>query len=418
MKSPPAGMATGFLNSERGEGETQSLRRANFLPFCRPTIEEDEIAEVVDSLRSGWITTGPKVVRFEEMFTRHFGGAETIAVNSATAGLHIVLHALGIGPGDEVIVPSITWPSTANVVELLGAKAVFADIDSQTLQIDPAEIPRLATSRTRAVIPVHYAGAPADLDEIRRLAQQHNLAVIEDAAHAIGSSYKQRLVGSDSFVAVFSFHPIKNITTGEGGMIVCRDVALARRMRLLRFHGTSKDAWARFQGRGPQYDVIEPGYKYNMLDLQAALGLHQFPKLLRFNSERRRQAEWYAKALASVPEIAPIGLVPYPAEHAWHLYVVRLKPGVLSIDRDQLIDELSRENIGSGLHFSALHLHSYYRDRYHYREGDLPGAEAAGASVLSLPLYPALTQDDQQDVVNSLSRVIAKFRTSNGNLRK
>ncbi|HLJ25936.1 MAG TPA: aminotransferase class I/II-fold pyridoxal phosphate-dependent enzyme [Candidatus Angelobacter sp.] len=412
MKASPEGVSAAPSNSGHPTNLTSRSRgpRNSFLPFSRPTIEEDEIAEVVDSLQSGWITSGPKVVRFEEMFSKYFDGAEAVAVNSATAGLHIVLHALGIGAGDEVIVPSITWPSTANVVELLGAKAVFADVDSSTLQIDPAEIPRLATSRTRAVVPVHYAGAPADIDEIRRLAAQRNLSVIEDAAHAVGTGYRGRQIGSDSFAAVFSFHPIKNITTGEGGMIVCRDSELARRLRLLRFHGTSKDAWRRFQGRGPQYEVLEPGYKYNMLDLQAALGLHQFPKLQRFNSERRRLAAWYGEALASIPEILPIGLVPYPADHAWHLYVVRLKSGGLTVDRDKFIDGLSQENIGAGLHFSALHLHPYYRDRYHYHDGDLPRAEAAGASILSLPLYPTLTHEDQQDVVDALARVIARHR--------
>lgn len=389
---------------------TEPVRKV-FLPFSRPTLEDDEIAEVVDSLRSGWITTGPKVGRFEDLFRERLGVPHAVAVSSATAGLHILMHALGVGPGDEVVVPALTWPATANAVELLGARTVFADVDRDTLQIDPADVSRRLSARTKAVIPVHFAGAPADLDALRSLLAGTGIPIVEDAAHAAGTFYKGQEIGSDSYAAVFSFHPIKNITTGEGGMIVCRDDELARRLRLLRFHGVSKDAWKRFQGgSGPRYDILEPGYKYNMLDLQAALGLHQMPKLDRFNAQRTRLAARYDELLAGLSGLTPIGRVPYPSTHAWHLYIVRIDPGALSITRDQLLEELADENIGVGLHFLAVHLLEHYRVRHGYKPGDLPEAEAAGEEVFSLPLYPLLSEDDQRDVVEALSRVLARHR--------
>jgi dTDP-4-amino-4,6-dideoxygalactose transaminase len=394
-------------------GVASRSKRADFLPFSRPTIEDDEIAEVVDCLRSGWITSGPRVLRFEQMFRERLGVAHAVAVNSATAGLHIVLHALGIGPGDDVIVPSLTWVSTANVVELLGARAVLADIDPATLQLDPAEVERCLGPRTRVVIPVHYAGAPADLDAIRDAVRGRDVAVVEDAAHALGTVYRGREVGSGDSIAVFSFHPIKNITTGEGGMIVCGDGALADRLRLLRFHGVSKDAWKRY-GRDdkPQYEAVEPGYKYNMLDLQAALGVRQLPKLDRFIAARRRLAERYDRLLADLDAVRPIGRVVYPSEHAWHLYVVRLALADLDLDRNAFIAALAEENIGAGLHFVALHQQAYYRDRYGFHPRSLPHASAASADILSLPLYPGLSDDDQADVVHALARVIARHRRS------
>jgi UDP-4-amino-4-deoxy-L-arabinose-oxoglutarate aminotransferase len=235
--------------------------RGEPLPFCRPTLEADDEAAVLECLRSGWITTGPRAARLEEVFRERLGAPHALAVTSATAGLHLVLAAMGVGAGDEVIVPALTWPSTANVVELLGARAVFADVDAATLQMDAGDVARRIGPRTRAVVAVHYAGAPADLDALRAVAAEHGIPVIEDAAHALGTFYREREVGSDSFAAVFSFHPIKNATTGEGGMVVCRDEALARRIRLLRFHGVQRDAWRRYRdGGSPGYDVEEPGW--------------------------------------------------------------------------------------------------------------------------------------------------------------
>ena len=326
--------------------------RSVFLPFSRPTIGQAEIDEVADSLRSGWLTTGPKVVRFENEFLQWIGNKEAIAVNSATAGLHLAVAILDLAPGDEVITTSITWPSTVNNIELCGARPVFADVDLETLQINPAGVERHLSSRTRAVIPVHFAGAPCDLDPIKEICRAKGLSLIEDAAHAVGTVYRGRLVGSDSEFAVFSFHPIKNMTTGEGGMILCNDQERAKRMRRLRFHGISRDAWKRYSKGGvPQYEVEEPGYKYNMLDLQAAIGIHQLARLQEFNQRRAELAENYHRLLAEIPEIRPLGQVPYPHHHAWHLYVVRLEIEALTIDRDQFLAALQDENIGTGLHF-------------------------------------------------------------------
>ena len=386
-------------------------RRATPLPFSRPTIEEDEIAEVVDSLRSGWITTGPKVVRFEELFLQRLGVTQAVAVNSATAGLHLAVAALNLRPEDEVIVPALTWAATANVVELCGARTVFADVDPDTLCIDPADVARRITPRTRAIIPVHFAGQPVDLDALAALAREHRLVIIEDAAHALGTTYRGREVGTSGHVAVFSFHPIKNITTGEGGMITCNDAALADRLRTLRFHGVSKNAWNRFRGGGvPQYDVLEPGWKYNMLDLQAALGLRQMTKLDRFNARRRELAARYDARLRDVPELRPLAPTRYPSTSACHLYIVRLDLAAVDLDRNDFMQALGAENIGTGLHFPALHLSSHYAARYGYRPGSLPAAEAAGESILSLPLYPLLTEADQDDVVAAIGRVLRAHR--------
>jgi UDP-4-amino-4-deoxy-L-arabinose-oxoglutarate aminotransferase len=380
--------------------------RTEPLPFCRPTIEDDDVAEVVACLRSGWITTGPRTARFEEIFRERLGAPHALAVTSATAGLHLLLAAMDVGPGDEVIVPAITWPSTANVVELLGARTVFADVDRDTLQIDPDDVARRVTERTRAIMPVHFAGAPADLRALREIAEPRGIPVIEDAAHALGTEHRGVEVGADSFAAVFSFHPIKNATTGEGGMIVCRDDRLAERLRLLRFHGVRRDAWKRYAGGGsPGYDVEEPGYKHNLPDLLSALGLTQMAKLDAMNAARAERAARYDELLAGIDGIRPIGRVPYPSRHAWHLYVVRADRRRLGIGRDDVIAALGEEKIAAGLHFPAVHLLTYYRERYGHRPGDLPSAEAAGAEILSLPLYPSLTAADQEDVAAALARV-------------
>ncbi|NQT86619.1 aminotransferase class I/II-fold pyridoxal phosphate-dependent enzyme [bacterium] len=387
--------------------------RNTFLKFSHPTLGDDEINEVVDSLRSGWITTGPKVARFEAMFRERLAVKHAIAVNSATAGLHLAVAALDLQPGDEVIIPSLTWAATANVVELCGGRVVFGDVDPETLCLDPEDTARRITDRTRAILPVHYAGQPADLDAFRALAAGRDIAVIEDAAHAVGAVYKDVEIGASGNTVVFSFHPIKNITTGEGGMILCRDDALAERMRLLRFHGVSREARNRYQRGGvPEYDVVEPGFKYNMMDIQAAIGIHQLAKLDAFNARRRELAERYAELLAPVPAIAPLGFAPYNAVHAWHLYIVRLDLDAISLSRGEFMQALQEENIGTGLHFPALHLSSYYREKYGHKPGDLPHAEKAGESIFSLPLYPLLTEDDQDDVVAALERVVAQHKRS------
>jgi UDP-4-amino-4-deoxy-L-arabinose-oxoglutarate aminotransferase len=397
-----------------GEASQFRPRRRDFLAFSRPNIDERDIEEVVACLRSGWITSGPRVLQFERMFCDRLGVPDAVAVNSATAGLHLVLHAMGIGPGDEVVVPSLTWVSTANMVEMLGARAVLADIDPATLQLDPADVRRRLTARTRAVIPVHFAGAPVDLDAIQEAIQGaiggRDVAIVEDAAHALGTSYRGREIGSQSRAAVFSFHPTKNITTGEGGMIVCGDSGLAARVRSLRSHGISRDAWSRHDGgSSPRYEVTEPGYKYNLTDMQAALGLGQFARLDAIIAQRRHLAERYDHLLAGLAGVRPIARPAYDFTHAWHLYVVRLSLDQLSLDRDGVMAALARENIGTGLHFVALHEQAYYRARL-ASEDALPHASAASEAIMSLPLYPGLSEADQDDVVEALRRVLKSCR--------
>ncbi|HOV87610.1 MAG TPA: aminotransferase class I/II-fold pyridoxal phosphate-dependent enzyme [Syntrophobacteraceae bacterium] len=385
--------------------------RSSFLAFSRPTIGQEEIDEVVDSMRSGWLTTGPKVARLEGLFAEWSGGREAVAVNSATAGLHVAVAALDLRPEDEVITTPITWPATVNNIELCGAKPVFADVDRETLQIDPREVERRIGPRTRAIIPVHFAGAPCDMDPLREMSRKHGIRLIEDAAHAVGTAYKGRPVGSDADVAVFSFHPIKNMTTGEGGMILCADAAMAARMRRLRFHGISRDVWKRYsKGGTPQFEVDEPGFKYNMLDLQAAIGLHQFAKLEGFNERRGELAARYDELFSRVPEIRPLGRAAYPHRHAWHLYVVRLELEAVNLTRDEFLAKLQEEQIGTGLHFPAVHLQRFYREKYGYAPGDYPNAEWNSERLFSIPLYPLLEEQDQLDVVEAMRRIIRRHR--------
>ncbi len=379
--------------------------RAEFLPFAQPSIGDSEIAEVVDTLKSGWITTGPKVKEFEGRFKEYLGCGEAIAVNSCTASLHLALAASGIGPDDEVITSPLTFCSTANVIVHLGARPVFADIRPD-FNIDVAEIERRITPRTRAIIPVHYAGQPCDMDEILDTARNHNLTVIEDAAHAVGARYKGRMVGTLGDITCFSFYATKNMTTGEGGMIATEDNELAERMRLLSLHGMSRDAWKRYTSQGSwYYEVIYAGYKYNMTDIQAAIGLHQLAGLEEFLEVRSRYVEMYNEAFAEMPEIeTPI--VNRNIRHAWHLYVIRIVPEALTINRNQFIEALRAENIGTSVHFIPVHLHPFYKDRYGYKRGDYPVAEGIYERVISLPLFPRMSEDDVDDVIAAVKRIV------------
>jgi UDP-4-amino-4-deoxy-L-arabinose-oxoglutarate aminotransferase len=389
---------------------------ADFLPFCRPTLEDEEIASVVESMKSGWITTGPKVLAFEAQFRERLKVPHAVAINSATGGLHIALAALDLRPGDEVISTSLTWPSSVNVVELLGAKPVFADVLPGTLLIDPADVERKITDRTRAIVPVHYAGAPADLGAIEAALERRgrrDVVILEDAAHALGTQYKGVEIGAAKHTAVFSFHPIKNITTGEGGMVTTRDEKLAERMRRLRFHGVSKDSWSRYgKSASPRYEVIEPGWKYNMLDIQAAIGIEQMKKLERFNRARSALAGRYVELLSDVPEVRPLAIPPYPHVHAWHLFIVQLDLDLVSIDRDTFMGALGELGIGVGLHFTPVHLHKYYAEKYRFERGDLPISEEAGERIISLPLYPRLTVKDQDRVVAAIRKVVESRRAA------
>ncbi|HUE30685.1 MAG TPA: aminotransferase class I/II-fold pyridoxal phosphate-dependent enzyme [Verrucomicrobiae bacterium] len=379
--------------------------RADFLPLSRPSIGDSEIAAVTTCLRSGWLTSGPRVAEFEEQFARTVGARHAVAVSSATAGLHLALLAAGIGPGDEVVTSPMTWASTGNMILAVGARPVFADIDPGTLNLDPDAAARVVGPRTRALLPVHFAGQPVDLDAFAALAMRHGLVLIEDAAHALGTTYRGRPIGSGPGSAVFSFHPIKAITTGEGGMVTTDDAAVAERLRLLRFHGITRDAWTRYGRRGtPGYEIVALGFKYNMTDLQAALGLTQLARLEEFLDARTRIAGWYRDALASIPTVEMLAPVPYPARHAWHLLVVRLRLEALGVGRDDVIDGLLAANIGVGLHFKALHLHALYRE-LGFGLDALPHATRASESILSLPLFPAMTPGDVHDVASALDEI-------------
>lgn len=385
--------------------------RATFLPFSTPSLGDDEINEVVDSLRSGWITTGPKVKRFEEAFRDYVGAPFAVPLSSATAGLHLTLLALRIGQGDEIITTPMTFASTVSMIILAGATPVLADIEQGTLNIDVSKVAEKITPRTRAIIPVHFAGQACDLDPLFALAQQHHLTIIEDAAHAAGTEYKGRKIGSLDSISIFSFHPNKNITTGEGGMVCTPDETLAEEISLLKFHGMSREAWKRFAASGtPNYDIMLPGYKYNMMDIQAAIGLHQLPKLDRFIQRRTELAEQYQTAFANLPELALPAAAPYPQRHAWHLYTPLVRTELLTIDRDRFMAELKSRNIGSGLHYKAIHHHAWYRNNLPVADAELPNASYASERILSLPLFPAMTDSDLHDVVTAVIDVITQFR--------
>ncbi|GAM09762.1 putative protein [Geobacter sp. OR-1] len=385
--------------------------RSEFLPFSTPTIEDAEINEVVDSLRSGWITTGPKVKRFEDAFKAYVGAPFAVPLSSATAGLHLVLLALGIKEGDEIITTPMTFASTVSIPILCGAKPVLVDIEPGTLNIDATKIREKVTERTRAIIPVHFAGQSCDMDPIFKLAKEFGLTVIEDAAHAAGTEYKGARIGSFPSISIFSFHPNKNMTTGEGGMVCAGDETLAEEVSLLKFHGMSREAWKRFAASGsPNYDIMMPGYKYNMMDIQAAIGIHQLPKLDGFIDRRREIAEFYNREFADVPELALPAYAPYEQRHAWHLYTPLVRIEHLKLDRDGFMAELKKQNIGTGLHYKAVHHHAWYRENLPQPAGSLPNADYASDRILSLPLFPKMTDGDARDVVAAVKDVIAKNR--------
>lgn len=379
------------------------------LPFSRPAIGEEEISAVERVLRSGWITTGPQTQQLESDFCTAFGCKHGIAVSSATAGMHIILLALGVGPGDEVITPSQTWVSTVNMIELLGARPVMIDVDPETLMVGADDVENAITERTRAIVPVHYAGAPLDLDSLRAVAERHGIPLIEDAAHAVGARYKNECVGARG-TAIFSFHAIKNMTCAEGGLVVTDDDMLAERIRRLKFHGLGVDAFDREQqGRKPQAEVVEPGFKYNLSDIHAAIAVVQLARLPELNNRRKALAEAYREALAGSP-FAPLGLPDYAHDHAWHLFMVRIDAGQCGITRDQLMARLQERGIGTGLHFRAVHTQKYYRDRYPHLS--LPNTEWNSARLCTLPLFPDMTRSDVERVVNALFSIVETSRAS------
>jgi len=377
--------------------------RKNFLPFSRPSIGKSEVKRVTTCLKSGWITTGALCREFEDKFIELTGSQHAVSVNSATAGMYIMLSALNIAPGDEIITPSMTFASTVNMIALHGAKPVFVDIDYGTLNINPDLIEENITKKTRAIIPVHFAGTPTDMDKINNLAKKYNLAVIEDAAHALGTYYKGIHAGGFGHPAIFSFHPIKNITTGEGGMITLNDAEMEKKLRLLRFHGIERDAWKRYgKGGNPSYDIAVPGYKYNMPDVLAALGLAQMERWPGFNRKRSDLAGIYLERLEGISGIDLPQVPQYDHVHAWHLFVIK----VSALNRDEFMNKLSDYNIGYGLHFPPTHTLNYVKERYTENISLLPETERAAQKIISLPLFPDMREKDVQYVCKAIKEII------------
>lgn len=384
--------------------------RATFLPFALPHITQAEIDEVVDTLRSGWLSTGPKTKRFEREFAGAVGAAHAVALNSATAALHLALDALHIQAGDEVIVPVYTFASTASVVLHCQARPVLVDVDPRTLNLDPVRLEAAITPRTRAIIVVHIAGLPAEMDDILAIARAHALPVVEDAAHAFPARYRGRMIGTIGDLTAFSFYATKTLTTGEGGMLVTDHPEYAARAALMALHGISHDAWKRYSAEGSWfYEVREAGFKYNMGDVAAAMGLHQLARRAWLLERRRAIATQYTAAFAAWEELE-VPACPDYVEHAWHLYPLRLRPERLTITRDDFIKALAAANIGTSVHFIPLHLHPYYRDTFGYQPGDFPSALDAYQREISLPIYPGMTVEDVAGVIAAVETILETAR--------
>lgn len=392
--------------------------RNKFLVFGSPKIGKEEIKEVVDTLKSGWIGTGPKVARFENLIAEYTGAKYAIALNSATAGMHLSLIACGIKPGDEVITTPMTFAATANVVEHIGATPVFADINISSMNIDPEKIEQKITKKTRAVIPVHMAGRPCDMTKIKKLARTYNLKIIEDAAHAFGAKYKNKMIGTIGDASAFSFYVTKNLITGEGGMVTTNDKKIAEKIRIYSLHGMSKDAWKRYSDSGFKHYLIEvPGYKYNMMDLQAAIGIHQL-KAFEENQKRRKEIwEFYNSSFKDLPLIRPAD-PEKNTEHALHLYTILVDVDKLKANREQIQQALHGENIGLGIHFISLHLHPFYKNKYKLKRGDFPNSEYVSDRTISLPFSAKLTNKDAKDVVRAVKKVLEYFLENGPKKRK
>lgn len=378
-----------------------------YIPFCRPYISEKDIDEVVDVLRSNWIGTGPKTQEFEALFRKYIGCKHAIALNSCTAGLHLALIASGINPGDEVITTPMTFAATANVIEHTGAKPVFVDIESESLTLDTSKIEEKITKQTKAIIPVHFAGHPAEMKQIRDIASKYNLTVIEDAAHAIESKHNGKKIGNISNFTAFSFYATKNITTAEGGMLTTNNDELAGRIRILSLHGMTKDAWKRYAHRGivSHFEIIKPGFKYNMFDIQAALGINQLRKIDNLYQARKKLYQLYRDKLTNVE-----GLICLEEKsnviHSYHLFIILLDLEKLRISRDKFRMLLEEKNIGTGVHYISLHKHPFYREKYKFKETNFPVANSISDRTLSLPLYVGLKEKEQEYIVDTLCKIL------------
>lgn len=383
--------------------------RREFLPFNPPLIEDEEIQEVVDTLRSPWITTGPKTKRFEEDFSAYLKAPGALALNSCTAAMHVALACLDLERGDEVITTPMTFAATANVIEHVGAKPVLVDVEPDTLNIDPNKVEAAITSRTRALLPVHYTGHPAERDVLEAIARRHHVTMIEDAAHALPAQFRGKPIGSGPNPVAFSFYATKNLTTAEGGMLTAAPEFLER-ARIMGLHGMSRDAWKRYDKGGSwRYEIVAPGFKYNLTDVASAIGLWQLRKLDRFHQRRLEIVEAYGQAFGAEEALEP-PVKRAHVDHAWHLYVLRLRPELLRIGRDQFIDELTRRNIGTSVHFIPIHVHPYYRDKYGYLASDFPVAFSNFERLMSLPLHPGLTDQDVSDVIDAVLDVVQTYR--------
>jgi len=382
--------------------------KEEFIPLTKPTIEEDEIKEVIKVLKSGWLTTGPKVAEFEENMQKYLGCKKAVGLTSCTGGLHIALAALGIKHGDEVIVPTYTFAASAHVVAWLGARPVLVDVEKDTFNIDPKKIEDAITDKTKAIIPVHFAGHSCDIDKIMAIAEKHNLYVIEDAAHAIGTDYKGKKIGNFGNATAFSFYAIKTITTAEGGMVVTNDKELGKKLKRYSYFGVDKDAFNRYADKANwYYEIIELGYKYNMDNIQGALGVEQLKKLESFIEKRRKLANLYSDLLKGVSGIITPAEKEY-TRHSYHLYPILLDIDSISMSRDEFIDKLKEYKVGASVHFIPLHLHPYYQKTYGYKKGDFPTAEYLFYREVSLPLYPRMNEEDVRYVVESIKEIIRK----------
>lgn len=395
---------------ERPALENGKPVRDEFLPFAQPWITNEEIDEVVTVLKSGWLTTGPKTLEFESRFKEYIGAKQAVAVNSCTGGLHISLAVLDIGEGHEVITSSLTFAATANVAVIRGAKPVFVDVRKDTFNMDPEKIEAAITKRTKAIIPVHYGGQPCDMDAIMEVAKHYDLYVIEDASHAVGAEYNGKRIGTIGNLNCFSFYANKNMTTGEGGMVTTEDGKLADEMRKWRLHGISKDAWNRYGRTGSwYYEVEHAGFKYNMMDIQAAIGLVQLKKLNGFIEMRQKYAHYLTERLSDLPELR-LPVEKENVRHVWYLYPILIRTEMLRIDRNRFIEALAAENIGTSVHFIPLHLHPFYKKTFGYKEGDFPNAEYIYQGLISLPMYPKMTQKDLDDVTKAVTKIVSYYR--------